>query len=476
MSKLHLFFLPFMAHGHMIPMLDMAKLFTSRGVRTTMVSTLAFSDPIKKAQESGIEIGLIIIRLPNQESGLPEYVQRLDQVTAVDLVQKFVKAISLLQEPVEKLIQELNPNCLVSDTFFPWTTDSAAKFGIPRLVFHGTSYLARCASEQMRLHKPFKNVSSDSEQFTLPYLPHQLKFTRTQISPFDLRESEGEFAELIFQSREADRRSYGVVVNSFYELESSYADHYRNILGIKAWNIGPLLLCNNGYEEKARRGRKSAIDEHECLAWLDSKKPDSVIYACFGSMASCTQAQLREIAFGLESSGKDFIWVVRDRRNNENSYNFLPHGFEERNRKKGLIIRGWAPQILILDHPSIGAFVTHCGWNSVLEGVCAGVPMVTWPMFAEQFFNEKLVTEILRVGVSVGNKQWRTVGIEGVPREAVSDAVRRVMVGGEVAEMRNRAKCYKEMARKAIEEDGSSFTDLSALIEELSVARRSQYM
>ncbi|XP_073063898.1 scopoletin glucosyltransferase-like [Primulina eburnea] len=475
MSKLHLIiFLPFMAHGHMIPMLDMAKLFNSRGVRTTILSTLAFSDPIKKAQESGIEIGLIIIRLPNQESGLPEYIQRLDQVTTVDLVQKFVEAISLLQEPVEKLIQEFNPNCLVSDTFFPWTTDSAAKFCIPRLVFHGTGYLARCASEQMRLHKPFKNVSSDSEPFILPYLPHQLKFTRTQISPFDLRETEGEFAELIFQSREADRRSYGVAVNSFYELESSYADHYRNFLGIKAWNIGPLLLCNNGDEEKAGRGRKSSIDEHECLAWLDSKKPGSVVYACFGSMVSCTQAQLHEIAFGLESSGQDFIWVVRERRIDEMKSDFLPNEFEERIREKGLIINGWAPQVLILDHPSIGSFVTHCGWNSILEGVCAGVPMVTWPMFAEQFFNEKLVTQVLRIGVSVGNKQWRTVAIEGVQREAVAEAVRHVMVSGEAAEMRNRAKCYREMARKAVEEGGSSYTDLSALIEELSVYRRSK--
>ncbi|KZV41174.1 hypothetical protein F511_10308 [Dorcoceras hygrometricum] len=460
-----------MAHGHMIPMLDMAKLFTSRGVRTTVISTLAFSDPIRKAQESGTEIGLRIIRLPNQESGLPEHIQRLDQITTVDLVQKFVKAISLLQVPVEKLIQELNPDCIVSDTFFPWTTDSATKFGIPRLVFHGTGYLARCSSEQMRLHKPFKNVSSDSEPFVLPYLPHQLKFTRTQISPFDLRESEGEFAELIFQSREADRRSFGVAVNSFYELESSYADHYRNFLGIKAWNIGPLLLCNNGDEEKALRGRNSAIDEHECLAWLDSKKPDSVVYACFGSMASFTQAQLHEIAFGLESSGQDYILVVRDRRTDGKHGDFSLNGFKNRIGEKGLIIQGWAPQMLILDHPSVGVFVTHCGWNSILEGVCAGVPMVTWPMFAEQFFNEKLVTEVLMIGVSVENKQWRTVAVEGVPRETMAKAVRRVMLGGDATEMRDRAKCCREVARNAVEEGGSSYTDLSALIKELSVHR-----
>lgn len=132
-----------------------------------------------------------------------------------------------------------------------------------------------------------------------------------------------------------------------------------------------------------------------------------------------------------------------------------------------MIIRGWAPQVVILEHPAIGAFVTHCGWNSMLEGICAGVPMVTWPLYAEQFYNEKLGTEVLRIGISVGSKKWQRVAIQEVAAESVTEALRGVMEGEAANEMRSRAKCYKDMARKAVEEGGSSHIGLSALIDEL---------
>ncbi|KZV41173.1 scopoletin glucosyltransferase-like [Dorcoceras hygrometricum] len=475
MGQLVVVFLPFLAHGHMIPMLDMAKLFHSRGVKIIIISTAEFAGPIKKAQESGHDIGLSILKFPPEGSDLPEGCVSFDHIMGNDdLLTKFIKAVSMLREPVEKLLEEFRPNCLVSDMFLPWSTDSAAKFGIPRLVFHGFSTFALCATEQMKRHKPYANVSSDSEPFSLPNLPHKLQLVRTQMNPVDLEEKETAFSQLRVQMREAEGRSYGVVVNSFYELEPDYADHYKNVLGRRAWHIGPLLLHNkDDLSAKALRGKESVIDEHDCVEWLDSKKPNSVVYVCFGSMASFTSAQLRETAIGLEASGQDFIWVVRRGENGQGNDGFLPDGYEERIKGKGLIIRGWAPQVLILNHPSIGAFVTHCGWNSTLEGVCAGVPMVTWPVFAEQFFNEKLVTEVLRTGVSVGNRQWRRSGSEGVPSKAVAKAVQSVIDGKEAPEMRNRAKKLKEMALKAVEEGGSSCKELSSLIEELSVYRPS---
>ncbi|KAF3614854.1 hypothetical protein FXO38_35446 [Capsicum annuum] len=109
----------------------------------------------------------------------------------------------------------------------------------------------------------------------------------------------------------------------------------------------------------------------------------------------------------------------------------MPEGFEERTKGKRLIIRGWAPQVLILDHKSVGAFVTHYGWNSTLEGVSAEVPMVTWPMFAEQFFNEKLVTEVMITGADVGSVQWRKIDSDGVKREEIARTIKRVMVSEE---------------------------------------------
>lgn len=262
-------------------------------------------------------------------------------------------------------------------------------------------------------------------------------------------------------------------MNSFYELEPDYVDYYCNVLCRKAWSIGPLLLPNSGgMDEKALRGKKSAIDAQVCLSWLDSKRPHSVVYMCFGSTANFSTAQFREQAIGLEASGQDFIWVLR-RKEGEN-HDWLPEGYEERMKGKGLIIQGWAPQVLILDHAAIGAFVTHCGWNSILEGVCAGVPMVTWPVFAEQFYNEKLVTNVLKTGVSVGNMKWERMASEGVSSEAVAKAVKEVVAGEDAAEMRKRAEELRGLARKAIEEGGSSDSDLNNFMKELSVYKQIQ--
>ena len=146
---------------------------------------------------------------------------------------------------------------------------------------------------------------------------------------------------------------------------------------------------------------------------------------------------------------------------------WLPKGFEERMEGKGLIVRGWAPQVMILDHEAVGGFVTHCGWNSMLEGVCAGKPMVTWPVGAEQFYNEKLVTQVLKIGVEVGAKKWERLVGDFVKSKAVEKAVRRVMAGEEAEEMRGRARVLTDMARKAVEEGGSSDLDLNAFVAEL---------
>ncbi|CAA0830942.1 UDP-glycosyltransferase 73B3 [Striga hermonthica] len=468
MSHLHIFLIPMVAHGHMIPTLDMAKLFVSRGVKTTIISTPAFAQPIRTAQTSGFDINLEIIDFPPKNSELPNDIVSMDQVTSDDLVHDFFHALDLLQEPLENLIRELNPSCLVSDMFLPWTTGCAAKFKIPRLVFHGISYLSLCCMEIMSRDRPFDKVSSASEEFVVPHLPHELKFVRTQVSDHLLEDNE--ISRVMKRMRDSDWESYGVVVNSFYELEPEYASYYKGVLGRKAWNIGPLILHNRGdrVHNEAKKGNKSSIDAHECLGWLDTKKPNSVVYVCFGSMAEFSRSQLHEIAYGLETSGHDFIWVVRT-KGDENDGDLFPEGFIERTRGKGLVIRGWAPQVAVLQHEATGAFVTHCGWNSMLEGVCAGVPMVTWPLFAEQFFNEKLVTEVLRVGVSVGNMTWQRVGSEGVKRGALARAVGIVMEGDQLGlEMRNRVKCYKDLAIKAVEEGGSSYNGMATLIQDLS--------
>ncbi|XP_022972394.1 scopoletin glucosyltransferase-like [Cucurbita maxima] len=468
--QLHIFLFPFMAHGHMIPFVDMSKLFVSRGVKITIVTTPLNSISISKSlQNFASKIELIVLKFPAAEVGLPDTCENADSLPSPDYITKFFQASTLLQAPFEQALLQSRPDCLVADMFFPWTNDLAAKIGIPRLIFHGTGAFSLCASDFMRLHKPEKNVSSETEPFLIPYLPGDIKITKMKL-PSNVREdTETEFSKFFNKVKESESNCYGVVVNSFYELETEYVDCYRDVLRRKAWPIGPLSLCNNGAREIAQRGKESTIDEHECLKWLDSQKPNSVVYVCFGSLARFNSAQLKEIAIGLEASEKSFIWVVRkvNGEDKEEDQNWLPEGFEQRMEGKGLIIRGWAPQVLILNHPAVGGFVTHCGWNSTLEGVAAGVPMVTWPVSAEQFYNEILVTEVLKTGVAVGVQKWVPGVGDFIGGEAVEKAIRRVMEDEEGGEMRNRAAENAEKAKKAVGNDGSSYRNLDALIEEL---------
>ncbi|KAM5549377.1 UDP-glucose flavonoid 3-O-glucosyltransferase 7 [Rosa sericea] len=473
-QQLHIFFLPYMARGHSIPLIDIAKLFSSRGVRCTIVTTPLNAPLFSKAIQKG-EIELVLIKFPSTEAGLPQDCESADLITTQDKVEKFIKAIFLLAPQLEKVLDEHRPHCLVADAFFTWATDVAAKFGIPRLCFHGIGFFPLCVSLSVMMYQLHTKSSSDSESFVIPNLPDEIKMPRSQLPVFPNLDGESEFMKIVKVSIESEERSYGVIVNSFYELEPAYADHYRKVFGRKAWHIGRVSLCNKAAEDKAERGsiERSTAEKHVCLKWLDSKKPHSVVYVSFGSLIQFADCQLLEIAIGLEASGQDFVWVVKKEK--KDVENWLPEGFEKRMEGKGLIIRDWAPQLLILEHEAIGAFVTHCGWNSILEGVSAGVPMITWPVFGEQFYNEKLVTEIHRIGVPVGSEKWVSSFVDvraeteaSVRREAIEEAVTRIVVGDEAVEIRSRVKELGEKARRAVEEGGSSFLDLSAVVGELN--------
>ncbi|KAL2344775.1 hypothetical protein Fmac_006060 [Flemingia macrophylla] len=473
---LHIFFFPFLAHGHMIPTIDMAKLFAEKGVKATVITTPMNAPFISKAVEKAKStsdknsIHIQTIDFPCEQAGLPQGCESTDAVPTVDMIQTFFTATALLQEPFEKLLLDQRPDCVVAGMFFPWATDSAAKFGIPTLGFHGTSLFSLCAMACVALYDDASSDHSDSP-FVIPNFPGEIEVSRSRARPFmKSKEARTGAWKLVEEARESELRSYGVVVNSFYELEKVYADYYRKVLGRKAWHVGPLSLCNRNSQEQANRGKEASIDEHECLKWLETKQPNSVVYICFGSMVILCDSQLRDIAMGLEASGQDFIWVVR-RHKQDDGEDWLPDGYEKRMEGKGLIIRGWAPQLLILEHEAIGAFVTHCGWNSTLEAVTAGVPMVTWPIGAEQFFNEKLVVEVLQIGVPIGSNTREGVQGDSIAWEAVAKAVKRIMIGEEATEMRNKAKVFSQLAKRAVQEGGSSNSDLNALIQELSSLR-----
>ncbi|KAL1822160.1 hypothetical protein ACET3Z_008938 [Daucus carota] len=476
-EKFHVLFLPYLTPSHMIPLVDMGRLFAARGVTVTIITTphnaILFRSSIEQGLESGHQITVHELNFPSREVGLPEGIENFNAITSSEMSSKVFYGIMLLRKPMEDLIRKLSPNCIFSDMFYPWTADLASELGIPRLMFYPSSFLYHCVTHSLGIYAPHDSVESETESFLVPNLPDKIVMKRCQLQ--EHVKTKTRYGELIKAIKESEQKSYGLVHHTFYELEPAYADHYGEIKKSKFWHIGPIFqFFKNAETERS----SDSSEQHFCLSWLDTQKPDSVVFICFGSMVRFSDAQLTEIALALEASNTQFIWVVRKMiENQENQETWLPSGFEERILKnnKGLIVRDWVPQVKILDHPSTGGFLTHCGWNSVLEAVVAGVPLVTWPLFAEHFYNEKLV-ELLNVGARVGAEVWNS-GFEIksplLGRGMIQNALSRLMDGSdESAIIRRRAKEIGVKARGAVMEGGSSFNQLTSLIEEIKATMR----
>ncbi|KAK7264553.1 hypothetical protein RJT34_32162 [Clitoria ternatea] len=444
--KLH--FIPYPAPGHMIPLCDIATLFASRGHHVTIITTPSNAQTLHNSHPN---LSLHIVHFPSHEVGLPDGVENLSSVSDLINTARLHLATTLLRRPIQRFVEHHPPDCIVADFLLPWVHDVANKLHIPRLSFNGYSLFAVCAA--------MESINNSNSNSTVA-LPHAI--TLNAKPPIML-------TTFMQPMIEAQFKSHGLIVNSFEELDGEeYIRHYQNNTAHRAWHIGPVsLTCG------AERGPESVVSVQECVSWLNSKREESVVYICFGSLCHFSDKQLYEIARGIDASGHEFIWVVpekkgKERESEEEREAWLPKGFE----KKGMIIRGWAPQVVILGHPAVGAFLTHCGWNSTVEAVSAGVPMMTWPVHDEQFYNEKLISEVVGIGVEVGAEEWCVIGFEErqklVPRDSVEKAVRRLMDGGDEArEIRRRATEYAKKAVQAVQEGGSSQRNLTALIHEL---------
>ncbi|KAL8097218.1 hypothetical protein AgCh_030367 [Apium graveolens] len=479
-QQVHFVMIPLLCPGHLIPMIDMAKLLAQRDVIVTIVTTprnsVRFGAALNRAILSGLPIRLLEVRFPSAEAGLPEGCESVDELPSYSLNVNFFSATNMLQEPVEKILGEVipRPSCILSDKHVFWTAKTAEMFQIPWIIFDGMSCFTQLCTEMLSTSKVYESVS-DSESFIVPGLPDPIEFTKPQLPGLFNPGSVPNRVNVIRQQiRATEVGAYGVVINSFEELEKSYFEEFKKLKRGKVWCVGPLSLCNKDSLDKAQRGNNVINDQDKCLNWLDIQKPGSVIYACLGSLSSLARGQLIELALGLEASKHPFVWAVRAGSKQEEIERWIVEdGFEKRIEGRGLLIRGWAPQVLILSHFAIGGFLTHCGWNSTIEGICAGVPLITWPLFAEQFFNEKLLVQVVETGVSVGSKNAVQLGEEekagvNVKIEDVKRAINCIMSEGEEGEnRRRRAREYGEKAAKAIEEGGSSHLNMTLLVDDI---------
>ncbi|XP_062186137.1 UDP-glycosyltransferase 73C4-like [Phragmites australis] len=484
----HLVLVPWLGGiSHIIPMTDIGCLIASHGAPVTIITTPAnaplVQSRVDRATPHGAAVAVTAIPFPTSEAGLPEGCERLDLLQSPAEVPRFFGANKQFGKAVARYYRRgaampRRPSCIVAGTCHTWALGLARDLGVPCYIFHGFGAFALLCIEYLYKHRPHEAVASVDELFDIPVLsPFECRVSRRQLPPhFSASTSMG--GGTMQEMREFDMAVDGVVVNSLEELEHGSTAHLAAAIGKKVLAVGPVSLCHSPNLDL----QAMSDDARQYMAWLDGKETKSVVYVSFGSAGRLPPAQLMQLGMALVSCPWPVLWVVR-------GADSLPNDFKEWLREntdadnvadsKCLVARGWAPQVAILAHPAVGGFLTHCGWGSTLEAIAAGMPMATWPLFAEQFINERLIVDVLGVGVSVGvtkpteniltaSKTDDRKAEAEVGMEQVMKALERLMdqgVGGEAR--RRKARELKAKAEGALEKGGSSYINLEKLIQPL---------
>lgn len=455
MASPHVVLFPFMSKGHIIPIFDLARLLLRSGISVTVFTTPA-SRPFFSDSLSNTNVNIIDIPFPQNIEGIPVGVESTDKLPSMSLFVPFASATKSMKPNFEQALASLSPvTFMITDSFLPWTLDSANKLGIPRFAYYGmTTFslsLMRSSGDVLRTEL------SDDEMFTLPDFPW-IKLTRNDFdSPFREREPKGPFFDFAMEEAMATSKSYGLIVNSFYELESVYVDHFNSKFSPRAWCVGPFCPATAPLQER--------LEKPSYIKWLDEmlEQGKSVLYVAFGTQAEISPEQLKEIKIGLEKSEVNFLWVVRK------SIDEMDDGFENRVKNRGLVVTEWVDQREILNHGSVQGFLSHCGWNSVVESICVKVPILAWPMMTDQHLNARMVVEEIKIGLKVETRDGSVRGF--VKCEGLEKPIRELMEGDKGKEARKKVNEIGEAAINAVKEGGSSWQSLNDLILELTTRR-----
>ncbi|KAJ4963778.1 hypothetical protein NE237_023717 [Protea cynaroides] len=458
---------PFMAQGHILPFLSLALHIEERfGFTVTFVNTPLNIKTLKPSLPPHSTINLVSLPFSSSDHGLPPNTENTHLVSH-PLIFRFFHATLSLKPSFHNLLSHLTqlhgypPICIISDMFFGWTVDVAADLGIPHAIFNAGGAYGMAVYFSLWLNLP--HLRSNSTEFSLPDFPEVSNIHLTQISPFLLgADGTDDWSIFLQEQLSLSFKSDALLFNSVEALDQTGSKYFRRKLGGRVWTIGPIRT-----KLKQEKGRNQDF----CVEWLNNHEPCSVLYISFGSQSTISASQMMQLAMALEASGKNFIWVVRppigyDMNSEFKAEEWLPEGFEDRMRKinRGLLVRKWAPQMEILSHRSTCAFLSHCGWNSVMESLSHGVPIIGWPLDAEQFYNSKLLEEEVGVCVEVA----RGTSCE-ISHEHIREEIELVMCDGENnrgKEIRRRACEFKDILLDAIrDEEGYRGPSVKAMDE-----------
>ncbi|KAL2349091.1 hypothetical protein Fmac_003091 [Flemingia macrophylla] len=449
-GKVHILMFPYPAQGHILALLDLTHHLALAGLTITILITpknLPILNPLLSSHPPNT-IQTLLLPFPPHPN-IPAHVENLRHLSNAGNY-PVINALSKLQPQIIHWFST-HPNpplALISDFFLGWTHHLAAHLAIPRIAFYGVSaFLANV------LHHCWRNpdLLNATSLVHFPHLPGTPSFERDHLPSVFLRyrESDPE-SDLVRESFLSNHAAWGSVLNTFRAFEGPHLGRFP-----RAFAVGP--LGSERAEAQPERGS-------EILEWLDAvEEESSVLYVCFGSQKLLKKEQMEALALGLERSQTRFLWVVKTPSTEdqlEKGYGLLPEGFEGRVAGRGLVVKGWAPQVAILSHRAVGGFLSHCGWNSVMEGMLSGVAIVGWPMEADQFVNASLVVEERGVGVRVCS------GADSVPDpDHLAGTVAEVMTAHSPQKI--KANLMREEAIRAVSQGGDSSLDLDHLVKAL---------
>jgi hypothetical protein len=338
--------------------------------------------------------------------------------------------------------------CVVNNPFVPWALDVAGGMGIPCAML----WIQSCAVLSLYCHfysfpEAFPSDADPDAPVSVPGLPTMAADELPlMVRPEYARNLWGDMLRAQLGGIGKKTVSW-VLVNTFYGLERSAIDALSSHAPVAP--VGPLLEHDDSHDGD---DLDAAADDDGCVAWLDAQPPRSVVYVAFGSLVNVGRGEMLAVAEGLVGTGRPFLWVVRD-----DSRDLLPEDALAAISGKGKVV-AWCPQGRVLGHGAVGCFVTHCGWNSVAEALAAGVPMVGYPWWSDQFTNAKLLVDEYKVGVRLPAP---------VTRDALRACVDEVMSGPRAALFRMRAAAWKEEATASVADGGLSDRNLQAFVEDV---------
>lgn len=444
---------PGLAVSHFVPMLQLADVLLDSGYAVTVVlidpavkEDRAFSAVVRRVAASKPSVAFHTLPRIKDPPALIHDAQFV--LRYFDLVSRYDQLLHgfLCAMPLGSI------QAVIVDAASAAALDVAKKLGIPAYNFFASnasalSVFLQLPSIRRRGQPSFRELGDTPLNFHgVPPLP------ASHLVDEMLQDPDSEVYKAMMHGFRSIPEVDGILLNTFESLEARAVEALGNLRCLPAmppvYCVGPLVAEAGKEEEK-----------HECLAWLDEQPERSVVYLSFGSIGigNHSREQLKEISVGLENSGHRFLWVVRAPPSDGpcdadlDLDAILPDGFLERINGRGLILKLWAPQVDVLHHRATGAFVTHCGWNSVLESIAAGVPMLCWPLYAEQKMNKVFLVEEVGVGVEVVGWQQGLVKAEEVEAK-----VRVVLESGDGERLRAQVAALSKAAAAAWEDGGSS--------------------